>query len=130
MRADGLVAAPSRAVERFVFASEDARRLAAVRIGLFGLLAARLAINNYESVAGRPGLAVELGFWLCLPFARLRWLLVPAAVGLHLGIWLTMGLDYSAQALTVVVVFVSWPSVVAWVRQRVADAPATLKAPG
>ena len=42
------------AIERFVFAPEDARRLAALRIGLFGLLAARLAINDYEAVAARP----------------------------------------------------------------------------
>jgi hypothetical protein len=75
-------------------------------------------------------LAIELGFWLCLPFARLRWLVVPAAAGLHLGIWRVMGLDYSAQALTVIVVFVNWPSVVPWVRHRVAGFPATLKAPG
>jgi hypothetical protein len=51
---------------------------------------------------------VEVGFILCLPFARLRWLLVPAVVGLHLGIWLAMGLDYLPQALTVVIVFVNW----------------------
>ncbi len=30
-------------------------------------------------------LVVEVGFILCLPFARLRWLLVPAAIGLHVG---------------------------------------------
>jgi hypothetical protein len=53
-------------------------------------------------------IAVEVGFILCLPFARLRWLLVPAVVGLHLGIWLAMGLNYLPQALTVVIVFVNW----------------------
>ncbi|MDQ5833598.1 MAG: hypothetical protein M3550_11165 [Actinomycetota bacterium] len=73
-------------------------------------------------------IAVELGFVLCLPFARLRWLLVPAAVGLHLGIWLGMELDYSAQALAVIIVFVNWvvvaESMRAWAdRRRLAGAP-------
>ena len=45
---------------------------------------------------------------------------VPAAVSLHAGIWLAMGLDYSAQALTVIIVFVNWPIVVDWVRRRLA----------
>jgi len=53
-------------------------------------------------------IVVEVGFILCLPFARLRWLLVPAVVGLHLGIWLAMGLNYLPQALTVLIVFVDW----------------------
>lgn len=53
-------------------------------------------------------LLVEIGFILCLPFARLRWFFVPAAVGLHLGIWLAMGLDYIPQALAVVIIFVNW----------------------
>jgi hypothetical protein len=56
-------------------------------------------------------MAVEIGFILCLPFAKLRWLFVPGAVGLHLGIMLAMGLDYSAQALTVIIVFVNWIAV-------------------
>lgn len=73
-------------------------------------------------------IAVELGFVLCLPFARLRWLLVPAVVGLHVGIWLGMGLDYSAQALAVIIVFVNWVVVVESVRawaaaRRPAGAP-------
>jgi hypothetical protein len=63
-------------------------------------------------------IVVETGFWLCLVRPRLRWLLVPAVVGLHLGIWLAMGLDYSAQALTVVIVFVNWVVVVEWLRAR------------
>ena len=46
---------PIRAIDRFVFAPEDARRLAAVRIGLFGVLAFRLATNgDYAQVAGQP----------------------------------------------------------------------------
>ncbi len=53
-------------------------------------------------------IVVEVGFILCLPFARLRWLFVPAVVGLHAGIGLTMHLDYSSQALAVIIVFVNW----------------------
>ena len=60
----------------------------------------------------------ELFFPLALVFPRLRWLFVPGVVSLHLGIWLMMGLDYSAQALTVVVVYVNWPWVVDWARRR------------
>jgi hypothetical protein len=78
-------------------------------------------------VADRPPLAhlmaagtiaVEVGFILCLPFARLRWVLVPAVVGLHLGIWTGMGLDYSGQALTAIVVFVNWPALLELLRGR------------
>lgn len=65
---------------------------------------------------------VELCFPLALALPKLRWLFVPAAVSLHAGIWLAMGLDYSAQALTVVIVFVNWPIVVAFLR-RAATAP-------
>jgi hypothetical protein len=64
-------------------------------------------------------IATELGFVLCLPFARLRWLFVPGVVALHLGIGLTMGLDYSAQALTVVRVFVNWVVVIESIRAMV-----------
>ena len=39
-------------------------------------------------------------------------------VSLHLGIRLAMGLDYSAQALTVLVVFVNWPLAVEWLRHK------------
>ena len=64
-------------------------------------------------------IAIEVGFILCLPFARLRWLFVPGVVGLHLGIGLTMGLDYSAQALAVVMVFVNWVVVIEAIRAAV-----------
>ena len=60
---------------------------------------------------------VELCFPLALAFPKLRWIFVPAAVSLHAGIWLAMGLDYSAQALTVVIVFVNWPIVIAFLRR-------------
>ena len=37
------------------------------------------------------------------------WLFVPGAVLFHAGIWIAMGLDFSAQAATAVVVFANWP---------------------
>jgi hypothetical protein len=89
-------------------------------------------------VADRPLLAhlfaagsllLETSFPLVLFVPRLRWLLVPGAVSMHLGILLTMGLDYSALAATVVIVFVDWPVVVAWVRRSAETAPAPWAAP-
>jgi hypothetical protein len=61
---------------------------------------------------------LELGFPLVLFFPRTAWLLVPGAVALHTGIWLAMGLDYSAQAATVVVVLTDWTAVAAAVQRR------------
>src|SRR5919109_1662307 len=43
-----------RRLERFLFAPEDARRLAALRIGLCGLLAWRLATLDFSFVADQP----------------------------------------------------------------------------
>jgi hypothetical protein len=69
-------------------------------------------------VADRPLLAhatavmtlvIELGFPLVLFRPRSAWFFVPGAVALHSGIWMTMGLDYSAWIATVLVVFVNWP---------------------
>lgn len=56
-------------------------------------------------------LAVELGFPLVLWKPRLAWFFVPGAVGLHLAIWATLGLDYSAWAATVLILFIDWPYV-------------------
>ena len=89
-------------------------------------------------VADRPVLAhlfaagsllLETLFPLVLFVPRLRWLFVPGAVSMHLGIRLAMGLDYSALAATVVIVFVDWQVVVVWVRRSVATAPAPRAAP-
>lgn len=63
-------------------------------------------------------LAIECLFFLVLFKPRLRWLFVPAAVALHAGTWLTLRLDYSAQLLSVVIVFVTWPTVVTWLTRR------------
>jgi hypothetical protein len=72
-------------------------------------------------VADRPWLAhlvalstlvVELGFPVSLWKPRAAWFFIPGAVALHAAIWATLGLDYSAWAATVVVLFVDWPVVV------------------
>lgn len=63
-------------------------------------------------------LVTEIGFIACLPAPRLRWLFVPGVVGLHLGIGLTMGLDYSSQALAVIIVFVNWAFLADWIAER------------
>jgi hypothetical protein len=79
-------------------------------------------------VADRPLLAhllawgtlvVEVGFPVVLLWPWTRWLMVPAVVGLHAGIWVTMNLNYLAMAATVVIVYTNWPAVVAWLRRRV-----------
>ncbi|MBA2624977.1 MAG: hypothetical protein H0U89_05165 [Acidimicrobiia bacterium] len=56
-------------------------------------------------------LAFELSAPLVLVSARFRVGFALAAAGLHLGTWLTIGLDYSAWALTVGLVLVDWPAV-------------------
>ena len=70
-------------------------------------------------VADRPVLAqliaaatllVELGFPLVLWRPRLAWVFVPAVVAMHAGIGLTMHLDYSVMAATVLVVLADWPA--------------------
>lgn len=90
-------------------------------------------------VANRPWLAhglaagallLETCFPLVLFVPALRWLFVPGAVAMHVGIRLTLGLNYSAQWLTVLIVFVNWPVVVDAVRSRVARFPVTREAPG
>jgi len=63
-------------------------------------------------------LAIELLLFLVLLEPRLRWVFLPAVIALHAGTWLTLRLDYSAQALSVVIVFVTWPTVVAWLDRR------------
>src|SRR5207302_9828671 len=84
-------------------------------------------------IAGRPLLAhafaagsllLETCFPLVLFVRRLRWLFIPGAVAMHLGIQLAMGLDYSAQWLTLLIVFVDWPSLVGRLRHAVAPIPA------
>ena len=72
-------------------------------------------------VAGRPlaahlvaatALALELCFPLVLFIPKVRWVILPAVVAMHVTIHSAMGLDYSAQWLTVLTLFVDWPAVV------------------
>jgi hypothetical protein len=90
-------------------------------------------------IANRPLLAhvfaagallLETCFPLVLFVPRLRWLLIPGAVAMHVAIRIALRLDYSAQWLTAVIVFVNWPVVVAWLRQAVARVPTPREAPG
>ena len=89
-------------------------------------------------IAGRPLLAhafaagsllVETCFPLVLFVPRLRWLFIPGAVAMHIGIRLALGLDYSTQWLTAVFVFVNWPVFLAWLRHAV-RVPAPQATPG
>jgi hypothetical protein len=78
-------------------------------------------------VADRPLLArafatatlvLELAMPLVLVRPVLARVLVPGVLGLHAGIWATMGLNYWAMAATVVVVLVDWPRLVDRLRGR------------
>lgn len=66
-------------------------------------------------------LFVEVGFAIVLFYPWMRWFMVPAVIGLHTGIWLTMNLNYIAWIATVVIVFTNWPAVVGWLRERVSE---------
>src|SRR4029077_10406753 len=89
-------------------------------------------------IADRPLLAhvfaagsllLETCFPLVLFVPRLRWLFIPGVVAMHVGVRLAIGLDYSAQWLTVLIVFVNWPVVVAWAGCGVVSVPAPRAAP-
>lgn len=75
-------------------------------------------------LAASGSLATEIAFPLAVASRRAAAVLVPAALGLHLGIRLAMGLDYWPWMATVAVVFVDWPVVVARVRARGSPAAA------
>ncbi|HEY5659244.1 MAG TPA: hypothetical protein VIR59_00540 [Gaiellaceae bacterium] len=84
-------------------------------------------------VADRPVLAhllaggtllLETCFPLILFVPALRWLFIPAVVAMHISIQIALRLDYSAQWLTVVIVFVDWPRVVDWARRTLAPVTA------
>ena len=84
-------------------------------------------------IADRPLLAhlfaacallLETCFPLVLFVRAARWLLIPGVVAMHVSIQVALGLDYSAQWLTLVIVFVDWPVVVDWAGRRLAPTPA------
>lgn len=83
-------------------------------------------------IADRPLLAhvfaggallLETCFAVVLFVPRLRWLFIPAVISMHVAIRIALGLDYSAQWLTIVIVFVNWPVVFDWARRELAAVP-------
>lgn len=78
-------------------------------------------------IAGRPLLAhlaaaatilLELSFPVIVFRPHLARVYALGAVALHAGIWAAMGLDYSAQAATVVTVLTDWPRLTERARVR------------
>jgi hypothetical protein len=74
-----------------------------------------LALASHPLLAhltAAASLAIELGFPIVLWRRSAAWLFVPGVVFLHLAIGLTMHLDYSAWAITVLVFFVPWDELI------------------
>jgi uncharacterized membrane protein YdbT with pleckstrin-like domain len=63
-------------------------------------------------------LAFELTFPVALVRRGLQPLYAVVAVALHITTYLFLGLDYWAWAVTVLLLFVDWPTVVDRVRER------------
>ena len=88
-------------------------------------------------IADRPLLAhafaagsllLETCFPLLLFVPKLRWLFIPSVIAMHVAIRIALGLDYSAQWLTALIVFVNWPVVVGWIRHALAPVQAPREA--
>ena len=88
-------------------------------------------------IADRPLLAhafaagsllLETCFPLLLFVPKLRWLFIPSVIAMHVAIRIALGLDYSAQWLTALIVFVNWPVVVGWIRHAMAPVQAPREA--
>lgn len=62
-------------------------------------------------LSGFSILLLELSFPLVLWRARLAWLFVASAAGMHAMTYLTLGLDYSAMAAVDLTVLLFWPSI-------------------
>jgi len=86
-----------------LYASSDARR---VPNGAALFIADRPLLSH---VVALVALGLEVGFPLVLWSSRLRPVLVGGMIALHLGIMMTMGLDYMPWIVTDVVVFLDWP---------------------
>ncbi len=112
-RFSGIAWVTSDNLRWILFASSDVQ-VHANRLALF--LADRPLLAH---ILAGGALLLETCFPLVLVVPRLRWVFVPGAVAMHLSILLAMHLDYSAQLLTVVIVFVNWPSLVAAVHAPV-----------
>jgi len=63
-------------------------------------------------------LAFELGFVLILFVPRLRPVFAAVIISFHAGIYLTLGLDYWSWVTTVIVVLLSWESLVPRIQAR------------
>jgi hypothetical protein len=88
-------------------------------------------------IADRPLLAhlfaagsllLETCFPLALFFPKLRWLFIPSVIAMHVAIRIALGLDYSGQWLTALIVFVNWPIVAGWIRHAMAPVQAPREA--
>jgi hypothetical protein len=89
-----------------LYASSDAQSVP----NTVGLLVADRPWLAHALAAGV--LAFELSFPIVLWRPRWAWAFVLGAAALHLGIWATMHLDYSAWIATVAVVLIDWPRIV------------------
>jgi hypothetical protein len=95
-----------------LYASSDARR---VPNGLALFVADRPLLAH---LVAATALGLELAFPIALWFRRARPVLVGGVIALHLGIIVTMGLDYTPWIVTDLVVFVDWPGLADRVRGR------------
>lgn len=68
-------------------------------------------------------LGLELAFPLAIWHRKLRPLVAAAAVVLHAGTWVLLGLDYWTWAVTVVIVVIDWPAAFAATATRRRTAP-------
>ncbi len=123
LRYSGLAWVTSNNLRWILYASSDR----APHANAMALFIAHRAWLAHLCAAGT--LLIELGFPLVLWKPRLRWIFVPGVVAMHEAIRLATGLDYSAQGLAVIIVFVNWPVVVAWLRSRVSRHTAVPGAP-
>lgn len=112
LRYSGLAWVTSNNLRWILYAASDS----SAHANLIALFIARRAWLAHLCAAGT--VVLETGFPLVLFKPRLRWLFIPGMVTLHVAVRLAMGLDYTPQALTVVIVFVDWPVAVAWVRSQ------------
>jgi hypothetical protein len=111
-----------------------------LRFVLYASSDVRVEPNGFALfIADRPWLAhavaaatllVELGFPLVLWRPRAAWLFVPAAIALHVGIWVALRLDYWAWVATLVVVYVDWPGLADRFRRWRTRTPAYARATG
>lgn len=84
-----------------------------------GWAATWIAQNRWAAVAlAAVALTIEVSIPLALFWRRLLPLYALALVGLHVGNWLVLGLDYWGWAVTVLLLFVDWPAVIDRARSR------------